>query len=371
MKRTTVLQIVWLSAFVSMSCSQAALRTVDGGAGAPAARTGGAGAASTLGGWGGAATSSAGAPSVTPAGSGGVPSSAGASAGSGGNAVSAGSAGMLSAAAGGHTGGAGSGTAGAGSGTAGAGSGTGGTAGSGGSGTGTAGVGGTTAGGVVPGLQGFYWEATCAGSIAVTGHNCPMSDALATCPAGGIDRVQTIPVLGVTGQLYTIYIEVRGVVGTRCYTGGKRASVATASEMGDNNWWYEGGVYANPTGWFNSFELHVSPATGAASGDVYYFNNSDVQGGNYCERDATFLINYQANFKAIGGGTLTFKIHDHDCRAEQNCGKDTDPSSPCTPRTANLAGMAAQPPASFTQPPSNLSYKPQWMFIAVTSVTSP
>lgn len=183
--------------------------------------------------------------------------------------------------------------------------------------------------------------------------------------------LQTIPVLGVPGQLYTIHIEVRGVVGTRCYQAGKRASTASPNETGDNNWWYEGGGYANPTGWFNSFELHVSPSTGATSGDVYYFNNADAGGGNYCEQDATYLVNYKASFKALGGGALTFKIHDHDCRAQQNCGPNTDSNSPCVPRIVNLAGMAAQPSATFTQPPTNMSYTPQWLFIAVPSVTSP
>jgi len=353
MKRTTGLYIAYLGAFVSISCSQAATRTVDGVAGAPAIRAGGEGAAPIIGGRGGAATGTAGAPSVATMGSGGAPSSAGSSAQSGGSA-SAGSAGTPSGIAGAGLGGAGAGAAGAA-----------------GTGFGSAGFGGMIATDPVPGLHGFYWEATCAGSIAVSGHDCPMSGANSTCPAEGIDRVQTMPVLGVPGQLYTINIEVRGVVGTRCYSAGKRASSAAPNEMGDNNWWYEGGGYTNPTGWFDSFELHVSPATGAASGDVYYFNNADTPGGTYCERDATYLVKYKASFKAMGGGTLTFKIHDQDCRAQQNCGSNTDRSSPCMPRTVDLAGMAEQPPSTFTQPPSNQAYKPQWLWIAVTSVTSP
>ena len=233
------------------------------------------------------------------------------------------------------------------------------------------GGGGLTAADIVPGLQGYYWEGTCKGTIAVEGHNCPMSDASSSCPASGVNRETTVPVKGVAGQLYTINIEVRGVIGTRCYTGGTRASSAALNENGDNNWWYKGGAYANPTGWWNTYELHVSPSTGDVPGDVYYFNGSDVQGGNSCEREATYLVNYKASFKAKGGGTLTFKIHDQNCKGQQNCGSNPDGTSACVPRTVNLAGMAAQPPTGFVQPPTNMTYKPQWMLIAVTSVTSP
>lgn len=247
-------------------------------------------------------------------------------------------------------------------------------AGTGGGSAGTGGGGGLTPAEIVPELHGFYWEGSCAGSIAVDGHSCPMSDDEPMCPAGGIDREKTIPVKGVAGQPYTIDIEVRGVVGTRCYTGGTRASSAALNENGDNNWWYIGGTYANPTGWWNTYELHVSPATGDPSGDVYYFNGADVQGGNACEREATYPVKYNASFKAKGGGTLTLKIHDHNCKGQQNCGSNPDGSSPCAPRTVDLSGMAASPPTSFAQPPANMlskTYYPQWLFIAVNSITSP
>lgn len=293
------------------------------------------------------ATGGSGGDVVVGGGSGGVPVVGGAG-GAGGALVAAGSAGMPSGGAGAPAGGASVGGA-----------------------TGAAGGGGISAATVVPDLQGYYWEGTCAGSIAVEGHNCPMSDSSPTCPATGINREKTIPVKGVTGQLYTVNIEVRGVIGTRCYTGGTRASSAALNQDGTNNWWYAGGTYANATGWWNTYELHVSPSTGDASGDVYYFNGSGVQGGNDCEREATYLVKYNASFKVKGGGTLTFKIHDQNCKGQQNCGSNPDGTTTCMPRTVDLSGMAAMLPSNITQPPSNNSYKPQWMLIAVTSVTSP
>ncbi|HEY3494894.1 MAG TPA: hypothetical protein VGK73_09420, partial [Polyangiaceae bacterium] len=257
-----------------------------------------------------------------------------------------------------------------------------GTAGTGGGGMAGMGAAGSSSGGptpeeVVPGLQGFYWEGTCSGNPSVTsssGHNCPMTGNLTSLPSNGIDREQTVPVLGTPGQDYTINIEVRGVIGTRCYTGGTRASSAALSEMGDNNWWYIGGSYANPTGWWNTYELHVSPSTGDPSGDVYYFNGSGVQGGNDCEREASYLVKYNASFKAKGGGMLTFKLHDQNGKGQQNCGPNPDQSSTCAPRMVDVSGMADPPPSGFTQPPANQlekTYYPQWMLIAVTSVTSP
>jgi hypothetical protein len=236
-------------------------------------------------------------------------------------------------------------------------------------GGGGAGGGGLTAAEIVPDLQNFYWEGTCAGTISVEGHNCPMTGTGSTCPANGVNVEKVIPVKGVSGQTYTINIEVRGVIGTRCYTGGTRASSAALNESGNNNWWYVGGTYANPTGWWNTYELHVSPATGDA--DTYYFNGSDVMGGNSCEREATYLVNYKASFKAKGGGTLTFKIHDQNCKGQQNCGSNPDGSSACAPRMVDLTGHVATPPANFVQPPTNGMYRPQWMLIGVTSITSP
>ena len=351
MKRTTVLYLVCLGASLSMACSQGGGVTPvppGGTAGAPAMTQAGSGGAPV-----GPSAGSAGAPTV----SGGAPTTTGGSGpavgGASGAPPAAGAAGAVVAAGSGGQPGAG-GTDGGGAGAA----------------TVMGGTGGVSPETIVPDLQGYYWEGTCAGTIAVEGHNCPLSDNNSSCPANGIDRSKSIPVKGVTGQLYQINIEVRGVIGTRCYTGGTRASTAALNENGNNNWWYSGGTYANPTGWWNTYELHVSPSTGEAPGDVFYFNGSGIQGGSDCEREATYVVNYKASFKVKGGGMITFKLHDQNCKGQQNCGSNPDGSTACAPRTVDLTGMAATPPSTFTQPPSNSTWKPQWMFIAVTSVTT-
>ncbi len=225
---------------------------------------------------------------------------------------------------------------------------------------------------IVPDLAaGFYWEGTCEGSISVTGHNCPMSGTGANCPNNGIDSEITHTVGGDPAKTYSVTIDVNGVIGTRCYKGGTRASTAAPSETEPNNWWYVGGSYANPTGWWNTYEMHVSPSTGEAMGDVFYFNGSDVEGGNWCEKEASYIAKYTATFKVKGGGTLSFKIHDQNCKAQQNCGPDPDPNSLCNPREIDLAGVSPLPPDSMMFPPTNVldkTYYPQWMWIVATAV---
>jgi len=254
---------------------------------------------------------------------------------------------------------------------------TGGTKGTGGaSGTGGAtGAGGSTgnlAETIVPDLaKGFYWEGTCGGTITVDGHNCPMTGSGSTCPADGINRETPFKVGGESGKKYTVTIEVRGVAGTRCYKGGTRASTAAAKEDDYNNWWYIGGTYANATGWWNTYELKVTPSTGDA--DQYYFNGSDNDGGGYCEREASYMVGYTASFKVVGGGTMTFKIHDQNCKAIQNCGKSIVKTDPCQPRTnIDLSKMSVQPPSTSPaakQPPKNDTWYPQWMWIVASLVT--
>jgi hypothetical protein len=231
-------------------------------------------------------------------------------------------------------------------------------------------------------LVGFYWEDSCQGNFNPGGHNCWTDSQSTTCPSGGIDMDKTFTVKGTAGQLYTVNIEVRGVVGTRCYQGGTRPSTdsATIQDSGYNAWWYAGGTPYNATSLWNTYELHVSPSTGDPSKDVYYFNSasSTLTGGGDCEREASYLVKYTASFKVMGGGSLLFRVHDNNCKAQQNCGPNTDPNSSCAARTVDLSGMTPQPPATSPaspakQPPTNTftkTYYPQWMWITATSVTS-
>jgi len=228
-------------------------------------------------------------------------------------------------------------------------------------------------------LDGFYWEGTCSGNIAIHGKNCPFAptgSASATCASGatwatrGTIRDKILNVKGTTGTTYTITFEVRGVAGTRCYTGGKAASTATPSANGVNNTWYVGGAQMNDSIW-NTYELHVDPPV-PGEANVYFFNAFPSNVTGWCEKEASYQVGFTASFKVLGGGTMKFTIHDSNCLAQQNCGGD-DTSTTCdATRTIDLSGMS--PAATFTQPPKNVvgstTYYPQWLYFDVKSVTS-
>jgi len=330
------------------------------------------------------------------AGRGGTNGTAGAGGGNAGN--GGGTAGSGNAGRGGSAGG----TAGSGTGTAGRG-GTGGSAGSG----GTTGTGGTGGGGALTpdaivgtapdGLDGYYWEVTPSGNTALSGTNYPFNAPnTSNCPggawntAGYINTKPVITVKGTTGQKYTVNVNVRGVVGTRCYEMGTPGSTAAGVESGPNNGWYAGGKQYNDSIW-NTMEIRVAPkVTGQPnqtlnSGyDIYFANsfqnsNSSAAGTAqwWCQREATYEIGYNASFPVMGGGTITLVTHDSNCRALQNCGAtlSLQTCSPSASRTISMSGVSPAAPASFPQPRSfslnGTTYYPQWLWIDVTSVTSP
>jgi hypothetical protein len=232
---------------------------------------------------------------------------------------------------------------------------------------------------IVPDLDGFYWEGTCVGTRVPGGKNCPLDDQGATCPSSttyanrGIIRTKSFMVHGTAGTQYTVNFEVRGVAGTRCYTGGTAASTAAPSADGANNGWYVGGVQSGDSIW-NTYELHVvnPPVTGAAN--TYYFNNFPMN-PNWCQQEATYQIKYTASFPVMGNSTMQFVIHDSNCQAQENCGSNTGATTCDAPRTIDLTGMNPPPPTSFHQPPTNVlgstTYYPQWLYFVVSSITSP
>ena len=289
------------------------------------------------------------------------------------------------------TGGA-TGTGGAATGTGGNGSG-GSTTGTGGKVTGTGGVtgaGGAGTGGaalnindIIPGFDGFYWEATPSGNTALSGTNYPFGPAAGGCPTGanwattGYINTKTMPVKGVTGQQYTVNFNVRGVVGTRCYTGGTPGGMplpaATPNPSGPNSTWYIGGTQFNDSIW-NTMEIHVAPAvTGAAN---VYYTNYFPNTSNWCQKEASYETRFSASFPVMGGGNLTFTIHDSNCRTLANCGQ-VENQATCDTAAARVIDMSGVNPAptNFTQPRTvslgDTTYYVQWVWFDVTSVTSP
>jgi hypothetical protein len=229
-------------------------------------------------------------------------------------------------------------------------------------------------------MDGFYWEGTCANGSA-SGLDCPLADD--TTPTGcpnstasdysvrGAFKNKTITVKGTANTQYTINFEVRGVVGTRCYTGGTPAVAALgANPETTNNGWYVGGTPTDSK--WNTYEIHVSPAvTGAAN--VYYLNAFPNTPSGWCEKHETFPMKYTASFPVMGGGTIKFTIHDSNCLGQQNCGSPDSQPTCASPRKIDLSGMS--PAATFSQPVTNVygstTFYPQWLYFDVKTVTSP
>jgi hypothetical protein len=253
--------------------------------------------------------------------------------------------------------------------------------------TGTPGTGGMTGAGgaaldintIVPGLDGFYWEATPSGNTALSGTNYPFGPAAGGCPAGatwattGYINNKVLAVHGTTGQQYTIHVNVRGVAGSRCYTGGTPASTATPNPSGPNNTWYVGGTQFNDSIW-NTYEVHVSPAVPNAA-NVYYAN-SFPNVSNWCQKEASYEVLYDASFPVLGGGNITFTIHDTNCRTLANCGP-VENQAQCDTTASRRIDMSGVSPApvNFNQPRTvslgGTTYYVQWLYFDVTSVTSP
>ena len=139
---------------------------------------------------------------------------------------------------------------------------------------------------LVPGFDGYYWQVLPSGNTPLSGTNYPFGDPAGGCPAtaswatsGYIKSKPALTVEGTTGQKYTINFSARGVVGTRCYTGGTPGATAVGNPNGQNNTWYAGGAQYNNSIW-NTMELRVAPKVAGQpnadrnTGYDIYFTNS-------------------------------------------------------------------------------------------------
>jgi len=264
--------------------------------------------------------------------------------------------------------------------------GTGGGAGTGGA-TGTGGAACPTITELIPNLDGYYWEVAPSGNTSLSGTNYPFGSPSGGCPTGAnwdtTGYLKTFPAFnvgGTTGKKYTINMAVRGVVGTRCYTGGTPGSTAAGSGTGQNNTWYAGGVQAGDSIW-NTMELRIMPKVtgqtnqGNSAYDIYYTNSFQNTGNNWCQKEATYETRFTASFPVMGGGTITPVVHDSNCRTLQNCGA-VENQTQCDTNAArkiDMSGLNPAAPANFTQPRTGTlnanTYYLQWVWIDVTSVT--
>jgi hypothetical protein len=238
------------------------------------------------------------------------------------------------------------------------------------------------------------WIGTCSNG-SLSGLDCPLLPLTGTaaCPnpnatdytTQGLFRTTTFNIKGTAGTQYTVNFEARGILGTRCYSGGKpQVATLSANPEVNNDGWYVGGQPVAPSKW-NTYEIHVSPAvpgSGAANpikaGEDVYFLNAfpypPITYGldTYCEAHETFPMKYTASFKVMGGGTISLVLHDSNCLGQMNCGGPNRQTTCANSRTMDLTGMSPPAPAGFTVPYKQANgFLPQWVYLGNFTATSP
>jgi hypothetical protein len=226
-----------------------------------------------------------------------------------------------------------------------------------------------------PDIDGFYWEGTCAGR-ASKDRECGLAGTKqtgTTWETTGIIKEDTFKVNGEAGKKYVLTINVRGVVGTRCYQGGMRRSADPINLDGPNDAFYVGGTPGGE-GWWNTYEVHVeNPKVDGEANDYYLnafeqvYNNTDYE---KCNAHESYQIAYTFDLPVMGDSSIRFRMHDNNGNGQMNCGLGSD-TDPCLePRVIDVTGMT--PAATFSQPPINQvgtdTYYPQWVYFDVVSV---
>lgn len=194
------------------------------------------------------------------------------------------------------------------------------------------------------------------------------------CTNGQVTHTKTFQLGGVSGSVYELTFRVRGIVEAYNYVGGTR-DAGNASITSNLDLFLRGGA-PQPSGAsgydYDVYELDVSPAVAGAPST--YFLNSVTNAENPHTSSATlhlsFAIDYTKTIRVPGGGTITLKQFDSNCKSVMNCGK-TAGSSCAAPRSVSLSDAMPAAPTSFTQPyqmPTG-AYG-QWLFFDVTNVAA-
>jgi hypothetical protein len=227
-----------------------------------------------------------------------------------------------------------------------------------------------------PELDGFYWEGTCVGT-GIDARQCAVESGFDPNNVGGctVNLDKTMTINGDAATKYVMEVEVRGMLGGRCYFGGTRRAGATPPDMtGPNDGLYTGGTV--PDNWWNSYEVHVMGGPEGAPNPLYlnsYYDNptsSITFDAEKCTREDTLEVGYTFEVTVMGNSTVLFRINDQNCQAQMNCGAYNGVKECQAPREVDLVGM--DPPATFEQPPVNAvganAFYPQWAYFDVKSV---
>jgi hypothetical protein len=240
--------------------------------------------------------------------------------------------------------------------------GTGGGGGTGGSGPGATGT------AIAGELDGWLYQVPCAG--AATGYDCGNNG----CMAGTVTQTKQFAIGGMAGQVYDMTFHIWGVVEGYRYDGGTRDQGTTMQmqvETG-NDLFHRGGMQLamGSSGYdYNTMQLDVAPAV-SNEANTYFFNSVPVPLTDASAAHLTFVIDYTKTIKITGGGLLTFKSFDSNCRLVMNCEKSSTNMCASHWTVPGIASATPSPPATFMQPYTNGSGQfGQWLYVDVTDVT--
>jgi len=217
-------------------------------------------------------------------------------------------------------------------------------------------------------MDGSLSKFPCGDATSNDGYDC----ANVGCTGNTATHTTTYTMKGDSTKVYAVTFNVRGVVEPYAYVGGTRAAgtagIATSSSLFCSGGTQEPSGNGND---YNTYELDVTPpVTGEAN--TYYLNSvisSENPHTSNVTQHLTFAINYNATIKVMGGGTVTFKSYDSNCRLVQNCGP-TQGNKCQAPRTVSLSGLTPAAPTDFMQPfQMPTGFYGQWVYFDVVSVT--
>ncbi len=197
------------------------------------------------------------------------------------------------------------------------------------------------------------------GGDCVTATPCPNQDA-ATFEGKGVTTIETFPLGGTPGQRYKVTFGFNAIASAKYYEGGSRDQgemVPAAVEQVTSDTFYRDGR-AVPSN-YDTWELGVFDHTGAEA--RHYYMNAFPMGGYESHR--TFLLSYTKSIVVVGGGKITYSVHDSNCHAIDNCGAGSQDAANCVdartlpnePRNVTLPAMYQDAQDLLIKPTEQLS----------------
>ncbi len=168
----------------------------------------------------------------------------------------------------------------------------------------------------------------------------------------GAQTLESFEIGGKPGQRYKVSFAFDGLVEAKEYEGGTRDAGNGVPPNADNGIWdtFHRDGTPTPSG-ANVWELSVYDHKQQLA--RRYYMNSFPKGQGW-ESQRLFNVSFTKSIVIVGGGKLTHRVQDPDCRSVDNCGSGNVPPDTCpAPRTLSKA-PTTQLPAQYQDPSDGL-----------------